>query len=171
MAKRKRKTRGRQVRPQRRHNTSQHINSQALTAHVIRSMREGISLRKASLEHGISPRTVLRHAGSILRKNASGKYRPRGSDKLLRVLVMPTSQGLAEIATRDSRSASLIAEYSNAAQLYLQTGDDSRLRAFDGKHVVDAAGNRVSLLTDRDELERLGSAGVLSFESLYAKAS
>jgi hypothetical protein len=132
---------------------------------------EGISLNKAAHEQGISPQTVLRHARSALRKNAKGYYRPRGSDTLLRALVIPTPEGLTEIATRDSRSASMIAEYSNAVQLFLQTGDDSQLRKFRGKSVIDANGNRVPLMTDLDELERLGSAGVLSFESLYARAA
>ena len=55
--------------------------------------------------------------------------------------------------------------------LYLETGDDTELARFRGKSIIDAQGNAVPLLTDLDELERLGSAGVLSFQSLYARAS
>ncbi len=142
------------------------------TAHVISSMRaEGISLRRAAHDQGISPQTVLRHGRSALRKNASGQYRARTSDKMLRVLVLPTPQGLAEIATRDSASATMAAEYWNAVQHFLETGDESRLRRYRGKTLTDASGWPHALLTDPDELERLGSAGVLSFESLYARAS
>jgi hypothetical protein len=71
---------------------------------------------------------------------------------------------------RDSRQASQVAEYWNAVHRYLETGDDSALRKFRRKRITDAKGTRVPLLTDLDELDRLGSAGVLSFESLYAKA-
>jgi hypothetical protein len=88
----------------------------------------------------------------------------------LRVLVIPTPKGLREIGTRDSRQASKAGKYSAAVQRYLQTGDDSALAQFRGKHIVDATGKRVQLLTDLDELDRLGSAGVLSFESLYARS-
>ena len=139
--------------------------------HVISKMRaEGVSLRQASREFEIDPRTVVRLGGPALRKRANGQYKAKASDRLLRVLVVPTREGLREIAVRDSRQASQVAEYWNAVQTYLATGDAAALRKFRGKHITDAKGARVQLLTDRDELDRLGSAGVLSFESLYAKA-
>jgi hypothetical protein len=108
--------------------------------------------------------------GSALRKRANGQYKAKASDRLLRVLVIPTREGLREIAVRDSRQASQIAEYWNAVHRYLETGDKSALRKFRRKRITDANGVRVPLLTDLGELDRLGSAGVLSFESLYAKA-
>ena len=132
---------------------------------------EGLSLHAASREHSVSPKTVRRHARSALRKASQGTYKARKSDRLLRVLVIPTPDGLAEIATLDSRAASIVGEYWNAVNMYLATGDDSELARFSGMSIVDAEGNAVPLLTDLDELERLGSAGVLSFQSLYARAS
>ncbi len=136
--------------------------------HVIAMMRaRGVSLRQASREIGVDPRTVVRLGGSALRKRASGRYAAKASDRLLRVLRVPTREGLREIAVRDSRQASQVAEYANAVQRYLQTGDASALRKFRRKRITDATGARVPLLTDLDELDRLGSAGVLSFESLY----
>lgn len=139
--------------------------------HVISKMRaDGVSLRQASREFGIDPRTVIRLGRPALRKGPNGRYKAKASDRLLRVLVIPTREGLREIAVRHSRQASQVAEYSNAVQRYLQTGDDSALRKFRRKRITDAKGARVSLLTDLNELDRLGSAGVLSFESLYAKA-
>jgi hypothetical protein len=53
---------------------------------------------------------------------------------------------------------------------YLQTGDASGINKFRGKKIKDANGKRVALLTDPNELDRLASAGALSFESLYARA-
>ncbi len=141
-------------------------------AHVLSAMRtEKVSLRQASLEQGISPSTVLRHAKAGLRKTSGGTYAARKSDRLLRVLVLPIEGSLAEIATLDSRSATIVGEYWNAVNRYLETGDDTELARFRGQSILDAQGNPVLLLTDLDELERLGSAGVLSFQSLYAKAS
>jgi hypothetical protein len=88
-----------------------------------------------------------------------------------RCLVLPIEGRLAEIATLDSRAATIAGEYWNAVNHYLETGDDGELARFRGQSIRDAQGNAVPLLTDLDELERLGSAGVLSFQSLYAKAS
>lgn len=140
------------------------------TAHVLTTMRrEEISLRRAAREHGVSPKTVQHYAGAALRKTAKGTYKVRARDTMLRPLVLPTSGGLAEVVTRDSRSTSMAAEYSNAVQVFLQTGDDTELQRFRDQVIADADGNRIPLLTDLDELERLGAAGVLSFESLYAK--
>lgn len=139
--------------------------------HVISKMRaDGVSLHQASREFGLDPRTVVRLGRPALRKRANGRYAAKASDRLLRVLLVPTPEGLREIAVRDSRQASQVAEYWNAVHRYLETGDDSALRKFRRKRITDANGVRVPLLTDLDELDRLGSAGVLSFESLYAKA-
>jgi hypothetical protein len=133
--------------------------------------REKLSLRRASREEGVSAATVLRYAGSALRKTSVGTYKARKSDRLLRVIILPTSEGLAEIATLDSRAATLAGAYWNAVNRYLETGDEADLAVFRGVTVTDAQGNAVPLLTDTAELERLGSAGILSFQSMYARAS
>ncbi|HEY1866745.1 MAG TPA: hypothetical protein VGG70_00520 [Candidatus Cybelea sp.] len=132
---------------------------------------EKLSLSRASREEGVSPATVLRHAKSALRKTSQGRYKARKSDRLLRPLVIPTPDGLAEIATRDSRAATIVGEYWNAVDAYLATGDETELKRFRGVSIIDAQGNVVPLLTDTAELERLGSAGILSFQSIYARAS
>jgi lambda repressor-like predicted transcriptional regulator len=141
-------------------------------AHVISRMRaEGVSLRKASHEFGVDSRTVVKLGGSALRKRKSGRYAAKASDRLLRVLAIPTSDGIREIALRDSKQASILGQYWDAVQRYLQTGNESSLQTFRGKHLIDANGTRTELLTDPNELNRLGNAGVLSFESLYARVA
>ena len=90
---------------------------------------------------------------------------------MLRVLVSPSRTGLREIGGRDSRQSSQLGQYWTAVERYRDTGDGSALREFRGQHIVDASGKRVRLLTNVHELDRLGSAGVLSFESLYARAA
>lgn len=137
---------------------------------VVSKMRsEGVALRTASREHGLDPREVVPLAGSALRKRTNGRYVVRASDRLLRVLVIPTSDGLREIATRDSRQASLLANYWIAVEGYLTFDDSSALQEFKGKKIRNANGKKIPLLTDLTELSRLGSAGVLSFETVYAK--
>ena len=146
--------------------------AQKKAAHVLSAMRtENVSLYRAAREHEISPKTVLKHARSALLKTSRGTYKARARDAIIRVLVLPTPRALAEIATLDSRSATIVADYWNAVHRFLETGYDTELARFRGKSIIDAQGNPVPLLTDLDELERRGAAGVLSFQSLYARAS
>jgi hypothetical protein len=140
--------------------------------HVPSKMRaDDVSLSQASREFGIDPRTVIRRGRSAFRKRPNGRYEAKTIDRLLRVLNVLTPEGRLEIGVRDSRQATLVAEHWNAVHGYLETGDASPLRRFRGKHITDASGVRVPLLIDLDELDRLGSAGVLSFESLYARSA
>jgi len=132
---------------------------------------EGVSLSEASREFGLDPRTVVRFGKPALKKRANGRYSAKPTDKLLRVLVMPTGDGLREVAVRDSRQATLLAKYWAAIQNYLETGDESALGKIRRKTITNSDGKRVRLIRDFAELDRQGSAGVLSFESLYAKAA
>jgi hypothetical protein len=141
-------------------------------AHVISKMRsDGVSLNKASKEFGIDPDVVLKFGRDALRKQKSGRYVARKTDRLLRILATIIPQGRRDIAVRDSRQASIIGSYWTAVHFYLQTGEDSALRRFKNKKITDANGKRHLLLTDLKELDRQASAGVLSFESMYAGGS
>ncbi len=137
-------------------------------AHAVSRIREGVSLPKASIEFGIPPSTVVELGRPALRKR-NGRYLATKTDRLLRVVTaLIAKKGKEVIATRDSRQASVVGAHWAAVQRYLQTGDDSALLRFKGKKVTDARGKRHLLLTDLAELNRLASAGVLSFESMYA---
>jgi hypothetical protein len=136
--------------------------------HVISKMREGLTLPKAAKEFSISPKAVIGLGRSALRKQKNGRYVAKKADELLRVVNVLTTDGRKEIATRDSRQASLVGRHWAAVQKFLQTGDDSALLKFAKKRIVDAGRKRYQLLTDLKELERQGSAGVLRFESMYA---
>jgi hypothetical protein len=127
------------------------------------------SPRKIAKRLGIDFEKVLRRAGRAFRKRRNGRIVVRPTDTLLRVLIIPTRKGLREIATRDSRQASVVARYWIALNRYLTFGDASALHEFDGKKITTADGKKVPLLTDVTELDRLASAGVLSFETIYAK--
>jgi hypothetical protein len=89
----------------------------------------------------------------------------------LRVLVIPIADGMQEIAVRDSRIAGRVAEYWNAVHRYLGRGDVAALAVFEDITITDASGLVVPLLTDRAALDRLANAGVLSFESIYARSA
>jgi len=139
---------------------------------VISKMRaDGVSLTEASQEFGLDRREVVRLGVSALRKRANGQYAAKANDRLLRVILVLTEEGKREIAVRDSRQATFVAEHWNAVHRYLERGDASALNRSQGKTIIDAKGKRIRLLTNLEELNRLGNAGVLSFESLYARAA
>jgi hypothetical protein len=138
---------------------------------AVTEVRAGASLRQASRKFDLNPRKMPQLARPALRKLRNGRWAAKPHDRLLRILVIPTRKGLSEIGTRDSRQASLLGRYWTAVERYRDTGDASALREFRGQHIADASGKRVRLLTNLHELDRLGSAGVLSFESLYARAA
>jgi hypothetical protein len=144
---------------------------EAVTHVVSRMRKDRVSLRASAKEFDVNPAVVLRLARPALRKQENGRYAAKKYDRLLRVLTALTIEGRQEIAIRDSRQASQLGSYWDAVQRYLQTGDDSALRKFQGKKITDASRKRFLLLTDVSELNRLGSAGVLSFESLYARGA
>jgi hypothetical protein len=138
---------------------------------AVTEMRAGASRSKAARKFGIDPRELSELARPALRKLRNGRWAATKSDRLLRVLVIPTRKGLSEIGVRDSRQASLLGKFWTAVDRYRDTGDASALREFRGKYIMDSNGKRHRFLTDLSALDRLGSAGVLSFESLYARAA
>ena len=114
---------------------------------------------------------MQRLAKPALRKLRNGRWAAKKHDRLLRVLSLPSPQGLIEVGVQDSRQATVIGKYWNAVDLYRDTGDATAIEPFWGKYIIDASGKRVPLLTDLQVLDRLGSAGVLSFETLYARVA
>ena len=139
---------------------------------VISKMRtDGLSLKKAAQKEGVNPRTVTRLGGRALRKRSNRSYAVSQRDTLLRVINVITAKGKREVTIRDSRKATTIAKHSSAVHKYLQTGDASDLKTFRRRHITDAHGNRIELLTDLTTLDRLGFANELSFESLYARVA
>ena len=95
-----------------------------------------------------------------LRKGAGGKYKARSS----RPTASRTSSSRRRTADgnrhADSRAATTVADYWNVIDPFLETGDESGLTRLP-ESIADAQGNRLPLLIDPDELERLGAAGVL----------
>jgi hypothetical protein len=138
-------------------------------AHVVTRMREGASLKSAAAEYGIAPKTVVRLAGSALRKTGSGHYAAKCNDSLFRLLVVPVHGGRIEVGVRGSRKSTAFSDRLRAQGHFITTGDASRLRALESATILDADGREIPFLTDPEELERQGDLGISSFESIYAK--
>jgi hypothetical protein len=145
---------------------SQQARAHALDALNLMRSRH-YSLARAAKEAATTPRTALRYVASALRREASGRYRARPSDRLLRRLHFLTPEGPIVLDVRGSSKASLIARYSSAVDRYLKTGRAEALAEFQGKTVM-VGKIRHPFLTDLRTLERLAHAGEVSFEDLYA---
>jgi hypothetical protein len=140
--------------------------------HIVTDVRAGTaSVTSAAAKYSRNRKRVLSLAKRAFRKSKSGRWTAKKSDRLLRVLQVLTPEGREQIGLTDSRRASLLGKYWVAVERYRDTGDDSGLRKLKGKHVVDATGKRWPLLTDLDLLNRLGSAGELSFETFYGRVA
>jgi len=57
----------------------------------------------------------------------------------------------------------------NAVHRYLSKGDTAALTSFRSGSIRSVEGERLTFVIDPATLDRLGNAGVLSFESLYAR--
>lgn len=128
-----------------------------------------MSLTQATREVGISPSAFQRIAGKALVKDG-GRYRASKSDRLLRVMVLPTPGGRLEIAVRSARAAKLISEYDNAVRRYVYTGNTADLVFFKGRF-IRTDGAKIEFLTDLRQIDKLRRAGALSFESIYARVA
>jgi hypothetical protein len=117
----------------------------------------------------ISSKTVKKYVKPALQREG-GRLRPKPYDRLLRVMKLPTRQGMIDIEVRDSRSASRIASYMNAVKTYLHTGDDSQLRRFRGKYIQS---NKLQyrFIIDTETLNMLAEFGEFRFESIYEELS
>lgn len=131
------------------------------------------SLPDASTEAGVGSRFVRRWMSAALWKNAGGRYAAKLTSRLFRLLKLPSADGpsIIEIATRDSREATVISRYWQLLGIYTRTGDASVFRKLRRKTVRDADGKRVPLVFDPEILDLLAHAGLLSFETIYAQSA
>ena len=134
-------------------------------------MREKhLSASAAARAAGISRSLLISGGRSGLKKLKNGRYVAKPKDHLFRPVIVISNNGPVEVATRNFRETSLAGKHSSAVERYLgEMGDDSAIRRLPRNYIIDAEGNRVALLTDLDELDRLGNRGKLSFETLYVR--
>jgi hypothetical protein len=105
-------------------------------------------------------------------KHRRGSAKKRRIARNKKLVYAPDAQhGLVEIAVSSRVERQVLGRYWNAIQTFLDTGDDGPLLEFIGEDILADDGTLVPLITNLDELERLGYAGMLSFESLYVEGS
>ncbi len=125
------------------------------------------SISEAAREAGTTPETVVRYARPAL-KRAQGRWVSQPRDRLERRMLMYDPSGSYHVEVRSSTTATRIGDYHNAVRRFVESGDDSKLRSFAGKYVVDVEGRRHYFLTDPADIRRLARAGqVGGFDNIY----
>jgi hypothetical protein len=135
---------------------------------ITRMRDHKLTLKQAAKAFGLTTVELRKLAGPALQKK-KGRYVARPTDNLIREAFVPTSKGLKAVILGDSREASRLGRYWDDVREYSYTGDASGLKKPLTKAITDINGKRVRLITNPDEIDRLAHAGVLSFESLYAR--
>lgn len=138
---------------------------------VVSEARRGKgSLSRLAQKRRIAPRTVQRASGGFRKRG--GRWVATRSDRVQRYLKTYEGGHRTEVLVADSRTAALLSRYANAVNHYLQTGDASRLREFEGKTYVDANGKEHTFETDptkiRAAVER-SESDFGAFADLYAE--
>jgi len=115
--------------------------------------------------------SLSKYGGDALYKHKrTRRWTARKSDKLLRLMDFPTRKGVEILEIRDSRVASQIGAYWNAVKVYLDTGDKSGLRKFQGKTI--AVGKTTHrFITTPKALEQLAEFGFLEIDTIYEHSS
>lgn len=114
------------------------------------------SLTEASKDAGMKIKTVLNNTRAF--NKIGGRWVAKTYDRIPRVLKINENGKITSIEVDDSRKASLIGRYHNAVKKYVETGDSSDLRKFEGKTVKDSRGRIHTLETDTKALDRINES-------------
>jgi len=138
---------------------------------VISAMRRNpnTSLRQAAIDWNTTPETVRRYAGPVVQRSGR-RFVVSSSDRLYAPVRFYTDKGLVTIGTTDSRVRSKMGRHMNAVDRYLKTGKTDHLTEFRGQF-VRAQKVAYPFITNPRTLDRLASAGEISYEDFYARAS
>jgi hypothetical protein len=116
---------------------------------VLRKVRSGQSLSKASKELHTEPKTVIKYTNAF--RKSKGKWIARFQDRISRVMSVYENGKQQWIEIRDSRTASKIGKYNSAVNQFLRTGNEDILKQFI-KPFKDSKGNLHYFETDPDKL-------------------
>ena len=132
--------------------------------HAIATMRrEGISLTHAAREEHVSPETVKKYLPAAMRRSKSGQWFATKSDKYVRLLWLPGTDGFVPVLARGSEEAKLASAYLASLTRWAKTEKPYELASFHGKKI-----GGYELLTASRALIPLRDAGLLQLDSLYA---
>jgi len=122
---------------------------------VLRKVRNGQSLSRASKELHIRPETVIKITNAF--RKSKGKWIARSQDRISRIMSIYENGQQKWIEIRDSRIASGIGKYNSAVNQFLRTGNEDVLKQFI-KPFKDSKGNLHYFETDPDKLNEIAES-------------
>jgi hypothetical protein len=137
------------------------------SVHALADVRSGkeFSFDRAARRQGVPPAAARRWVSSGLR-TVGGDVFPTRADRLYRRMTVIEAGGRSvQVDVRGSRAASRVGTYAGAVELWLNVGDDSRLRAMAGTRI-----GGVEVETDPDVISALAFIGRLRNFSPYPEA-
>ena len=117
--------------------------------------RNGTRLSQLAEEHKISINTVLRNTNAFKRIN--GRWIPKKSDRISRVLLINENGKEIFVEVNDSRQASLIGKCHSAVRKYLENGNREALTEFKGKMIRDSSGKWHTLETNPSAIREINA--------------
>ncbi len=132
--------------------TSKELNQREKSLEVLRKVRNGESLSKASRELHISQRTVMKHTNAF--KKVRGRWIAKSQDRISRIMSTYENGKQLWVDIRDSRTASRIGRYNSAVNKFLMTGNTDVLKPF-RKPFRDANGKLHYFDTEPEKLYKI----------------
>ena len=129
--------------------TKREQNQMEKSLDVLRRVRKGQSLTKASKELHTSPETVIKYTGAF--RKVKGKWIAKSQDRISRVMSIYENGKQNWIEIKDSRISSRIGKYNSAVMEFLRTGNMDVLKQF-RKPFKDTQGKLHYFETDPDKL-------------------
>ena len=129
--------------------TKRELNLREKSLDVLRRVRKGQSLSKASQELHTKPETVIKNTGAF--RKVKGKWIAKSQDRISRFMSIYENGKKSWIEVRDSRIASKIGKYNSAVNEFLRTGDVKILKPFK-RPFKDANGKLHYFEIDPDKL-------------------
>ena len=120
---------------------------------VLQLMRkQKMTMTKASKTVNISPKTVKRHLGSVIRKR-SNRIIAKQNDNLPRKIRMYQNGKEIWIQVRGNKRAAEIARYHGAVGRMLNQGQTDAMKSFENKSIKDAKGKMHKFETNLKKLQ------------------
>jgi len=122
---------------------------------VLRKVKNGQSLSKASKDLHIKPETVIKNTNAFIK--SKGKWIAKSEDRISRVMGIYENGQQKWIEIKDSRIASRIGKYNSAVNQFLRTGNEDVLKQFK-KPFKDSESNLHFFETDPDKLNEIAES-------------
>jgi hypothetical protein len=133
----------------------------------VHQMRSGASLSRASKSIGVAPERLKKYLDEAKVGKKQGRQWIIGTDRRKREMPIFSAGQIQEITLKNYKDSQPVGRYMEAVKKFLSTNDESVLKDFIGKSVVDVKGKRHIFETRPNVLYRLSASQKEPFEEVY----